>query len=104
MSVEMVTALGNIYAYTAITAGIILFGAGLGSALGWGLICSKYIEGIARQPEMKPQLMGQMLFTGGLMEAFPMIVLGLSMWFVTANPFVAAFEEAMKTAAKAAGG
>lgn len=82
--------LANVYAFTAIGVGIILAAAGLGSALGWGLICSKYIEGIARQPEMRPQLMGQMLFTGGLMEAFPMIVLGMAMWFVFANPFVGA--------------
>jgi F-type H+-transporting ATPase subunit c len=95
MSPEMIQALSTIYAYTAIGAGVILAGAGLGSALGWGLICAKYLEGIARQPEMKPQLMGQMLFTGGLMEAFPMIVLGLSMWFVTANPFIGAFKSAV---------
>ncbi|SEH08722.1 ATP synthase subunit c%2C sodium ion specific [Candidatus Venteria ishoeyi] len=101
MSPDMIAALSTIYAYTAIGAGIILAGAGLGSALGWGLICAKYLEGIARQPEMRPQLMGQMLFTGGLMEAFPMIVLGLSMWFVTANPFVGAF---LSATSKAAGG
>jgi F-type H+-transporting ATPase subunit c len=94
MTPEVMSAVSTIYAYTAVAAGIILSGAGLGSALGWGLICSKYLEGVARQPEMKPQLMGQMLFTGGLMEAFPMIVLGLSMWFVTANPFVGAFMQA----------
>lgn len=82
--------LATVYAYTAVGVGIILAAAGLGSALGWGLICSKYIEGIARQPEMRPMLMGQMLFTGGLMEAFPMIVLGMAMWFVFANPFVGA--------------
>lgn len=82
--------LATVYGLTAVGVGIILAAAGLGSALGWGLICSKYIEGIARQPEMRPQLMGQMLFTGGLMEAFPMIVLGISMWFVFANPFVGA--------------
>jgi F-type H+-transporting ATPase subunit c len=85
----------SIYASTAIGVGIILAAAGLGSALGWGLICSKYIEGIARQPEMRPQLMGQMLFTGGLMEAFPMIVLGMSMWFVFANPFAGAAKAAL---------
>ena len=101
MDAGMLAALSTIYAYTAIGAGIILAGAGLGSALGWGLICAKYLEGIARQPEMRPQLMGQMLFTGGLMEAFPMIVLGLSMWFVTANPFVGAF---LSQVAKASGG
>lgn len=88
-------AIAMIYAYTAMGVGIILAAAGLGSALGWGLICSKYIEGIARQPEMRPQLLGQMLFTGGLMEAFPMIVLGISMWFIFANPFIGAAKGAV---------
>ncbi len=87
-------ALALVYGNTAIAVGIILAAAGLGSALGWGLICSKFIEGIARQPEMRPQLMGQMLFTGGLMEAFPMIVLGMAMWFVFANPFASAVQAA----------
>jgi F-type H+-transporting ATPase subunit c len=87
MNAELIA---QIYASTAVGVGIILAAAGLGSALGWGLICSKYLEGIARQPEMRPQLMGQMLFTGGLMEAFPMIVLGMAMWFVFANPFIGA--------------
>ncbi|MEN9502815.1 MAG: synthase subunit [Pseudomonadota bacterium] len=84
-----------IYSYTAVGVGIILAAAGLGSALGWGMICSKFIEGIARQPEMRAQLTGQMLFTGGLMEAFPMIVLGISMWFIFANPFVGAAQSAI---------
>ncbi|MDQ3797580.1 MAG: F0F1 ATP synthase subunit C [Pseudomonadota bacterium] len=83
-----------IYAYTAMGVGVMLAAAGVGSALGWGLICSKFIEGIARQPEMRPQLTGQMLFTGGLMEAFPMIVLGISMWFTFANPFLGAAQAA----------
>ncbi len=87
--------LASVYGMTAIGVGIILAAAGLGSALGWGLICSKFLEGIARQPEMRPQLMGQMLFTGGLMEAFPMIVLGMAMWFVFANPFADAVKTAM---------
>jgi F-type H+-transporting ATPase subunit c len=92
MSPELIV---SIYSSTAIGVGIILAAAGVGSALGWGMICSKYIEGIARQPEMRPQLMGQMLFTGGMMEAFPMIVLGISMWFIFANPFVSAAQAAV---------
>ncbi|HHJ20145.1 MAG TPA: F0F1 ATP synthase subunit C [Gammaproteobacteria bacterium] len=87
--------LATIYSFTALGVGIILAAAGLGSALGWGLICSKFMEGIARQPEMRPQLTGQMLFTGGLMEAFPMIVLGIAMWFIFANPFVGAAKAAI---------
>ena len=85
----------EIMSSTAVAVGIILAAAGLGSALGWGLICSKFIEGIARQPEMRAQLTGQMLFTGGLMEAFPMIVLGISMWFIFANPFLGAAKVAL---------
>ena len=87
--------IAQIYSNTAIVVGIILSAAALGSALGWGLICSKFLEGITRQPEMRAQLTGQMLFTGGLMEAFPMIVLGISMWFIFANPFVGAAQSAI---------
>jgi len=92
MSPEQIALL---YAATAVGVGIILAAAGLGSALGWGLICGRYIDGIARQPELRPQLLGQMLFTGGLMEAFPFIVLGISMWFIFANPFVGAAQSAI---------
>jgi len=87
--------IASIYSATAIGVGIILAAAGFGSALGWGLICGKYIDGIARQPELRPQLLVQMLFTGGLMEAFPMIVLGISMWLILANPFVGALQAAV---------
>ena len=34
-----------IYAYTAVGVGVILAAAGLGSAIGWGLICAKTLEG-----------------------------------------------------------
>ncbi len=88
-------AIAMLYAYTALGVGIILAFAGGASALGWGLIMGKYLEGIARQPEMRPQLLGQSLFSGGLMEAFPMIVLGMSMWFIFANPFLGAAEAAL---------
>lgn len=84
-----------IYGYTATAVGIILGAAGLGSALGWGLICSRFIEGIARQPELRAQLTGQMLFVGGLMEAFPFIVLGIAMWFTFANPFLTGAQAAV---------
>ena len=87
MTPELIT---QIYGFTALGVGIILGLAGLGSALGWGLICSRYIEGIARQPELRGLLLGQTLFTGGLMESFPFIVLGISMWFIFANPFLSA--------------
>jgi F-type H+-transporting ATPase subunit c len=92
MSPELIT---TIVSYTAIAVGIILAAAGLGSALGWGLICSKFMEGIARQPEMMPTLRVQMFITAGLMESFPFIVLAMAMWFVFANPFIGAARSAL---------
>lgn len=92
----MINLIGMVYAYTAVGVGIILAAAGLGSALGWGLICSKYMEGIARQPEMLPVLRVQMFITAGLMESFPFIVLAFAMYFTFANPFVGAALAAAK--------
>ena len=68
LSPDMIT---QIYSSTSLGVSIMLAAAGLGSALGWGLICMKYIEGIARQPEMLPALRTQMFITAGLMESFP---------------------------------
>lgn len=96
---NMVNVVGMIYSYTAVGVGIILAAAGLGSALGWGLICSKYMEGIARQPEMMPTLRVQMFITAGLMESFPFIVLAFAMYFTFANPFVGAALGAIKSLA-----
>jgi F-type H+-transporting ATPase subunit c len=89
------TLVTTIYAYTSIGVGVMLAAAGLGSALGWGLICAKYMEGVARQPEMMPTLRIQMFITAGLMESFPFIVLAFAMWFVFANPFIGAAKAAM---------
>jgi F-type H+-transporting ATPase subunit c len=87
--------IASIYSATAIGVGIILAAAGLGSAIGWGLICSKTLEGIARQPEMRPALMTNMFIFAGLMESFPFIILAFAMWFLFANPFVGAMKAAL---------
>lgn len=87
--------IANIYSSTAIAVGVILAAAGMGSAIGWGLICAKTLEGIARQPEMRPALMTNMFIFAGLMESFPFIVLAFAMWFLFANPFVGALQAAL---------
>jgi len=90
--------IAQIYAYTAVGVGVIL--AGMGSAIGWGLICAKTLEGIARQPEMRPALMTNMFIFAGLMESFPFIILAFAMWFLFANPFVGALAAAVSTVAQ----
>lgn len=78
-----------IYGYTAIGVGVLLGLAAIGGAIGWSVVASKCIEGIARQPEMRPVLMIQTFIFGGLAEAIPIIAVGIAMWFAVANPFVA---------------
>jgi len=90
--------IADVYVATAIAVGIILAAAGFGSAIGWGLICAKTIEGIARQPEMRPILMTNTLIFAGLMESFPFIILAFAMWFTLANPFVSAMQTAIGAA------
>lgn len=84
-----------IYAYTAMGVGILLGLAGVGGAIGWSVIASKYLEGTARQPEMRPVLMIQTFIFGGLAEAIPIISVGIGMWLLFANPFLDAAKKAL---------
>lgn len=85
----------DIYYATILAVGIILALAALGSAIGWGLIAAKTLEGMARQPDLRPMLLTNTFLFGGLMESFPFIVLALSMWFIFANPFVSSLAAAV---------
>jgi F-type H+-transporting ATPase subunit c len=79
VDVSLISTVSSIYSYTALGVGLVLAAAGLGSALGWGLICAKFMEGITRQPEMLPVLRIQMFITAGLMESFPFIMVAFAM-------------------------
>ena len=58
-----------------------------GSCLGIGLASMKLLEGIARQPEIAPDLQTKyVLAVGGTDGAF-LIATGIGLWFATANPF-----------------
>ena len=54
------------------------FGA-LGAAVGMGLLGGKLLEGTARQPELGPMLQGKMFLLAGLIDAIPMIGVGIGM-------------------------
>ena len=57
----------------AIAAGIAMCGAAIGAGVGNGLIISKMLEGMARQPELSGQLRTNMFIGVGLVEAMPII-------------------------------
>jgi len=66
-------------------AGALMMGLGaLGAAIGNGNLGGKYMEGIARQPELIPMLRGQFFLMMGLTDAVPMIGVGLGMYMLFA--------------------
>ena len=55
------------------------FGA-LGTAIGFAILGGKLLEGSARQPELAPMLQGKMFLIAGLLDAVPMIGVGIAMY------------------------
>lgn len=66
-----------------IIAAAIMLGLGaLGAAVGMGLLGGKLIEGTARQPELAPMLQGKMFLLAGLIDAVPIIGVGIAMYLI----------------------
>ena len=59
-------------------AGGLLMGLGaIGAAIGVGVLGGKFLEGVARQPELLPMLRTQLFIVLGLVDAVPMIAVGI---------------------------
>ncbi len=66
-----------------IIAAAIMLGLGaLGAAIGMGMLGGKLIEGTARQPELAPMLQGKMFLLAGLIDAIPIIGVGIAMYLI----------------------
>ena len=80
--------LATVYGMSAIAAGLLIGLASLGTAIGFGILGGKFLEGVARQPELTSMLMMRMFLMAGLVDAFAAIsiVMGLYLFFAN-NPF-----------------
>ncbi len=66
-------------------AAALMMGMGaLGAAVGIGVLGGRFLEGAARQPELVPMLRTQFFIVIGLVDAIPMIAVGLSMYIMFA--------------------
>ncbi|MEZ8695257.1 F0F1 ATP synthase subunit C [Vibrio splendidus] len=63
-------------------AGALLIG--LGAASGIGNLAGKYLEGVARQPDLTPMLRTQFFIMMGLVDAVPMIGVGIGLYIIFA--------------------
>jgi F-type H+-transporting ATPase subunit c len=71
-----------IIAATIISFGLIVLGVAFGSAVGDGIVASKAVEAIARQPEARPNIFTFLFLGVGVLEAFPIISLGLAFYIL----------------------
>src|SRR5579862_496571 len=96
---EIVSTIGQVQGYTVVAAGLLISLAALGTGIGFGLLGGKFLEGVARQPELGPMLMMRMFIMAGLVDAFAAIsiVMGLLLFF-SSNPFLSAVLDAAKPA------
>ena len=63
----------------------LLMGLGaVGAAIGVGVLGGKYLEGVARQPELLPMLRTQLFIVLGLVDAVPMIGVGIGLYVIFA--------------------
>jgi F-type H+-transporting ATPase subunit c len=56
----------------------------VGAAVGVGVLGGKFMEGVARQPELLPMLRTQLFIVLGLVDAVPMIAVGIGLYVIFA--------------------
>lgn len=68
-----------------IVAGALMMGLGaVGASIGVGVLGGKFLEGVARQPELLPMLRTQLFIVLGLVDAVPMIAVGIGLYVIFA--------------------
>ncbi len=90
--------IAHVQGMTVIAVAMLIGFGALGTALGFALLGGKFLEGVARQPELGPMLMMRMFIMAGLVDAFAAIsiVMGLILFFAS-NPFLASALAAAKS-------
>jgi F-type H+-transporting ATPase subunit c len=81
--------LAQIQAFTGIGIGLIIGLGAAGACIGVGIMCSRFLEAAARQPELMAPLQAKVFLLLGLIDASFIIGVGLAMLFAFGNPLLA---------------
>ena len=86
---DIATLIATVQSSTAIAAALLIGLAALGTAIGFGILGGKFLEGVARQPELTTMLMGRMFLVAALVDAFAAISIAMGLYlFFAQNPFL----------------
>ena len=88
---EKLQLIAMIQSSTAIGIGLMIGLGALGACVGVGIMCSRFLEAAARQPELTDSLQAKVFLLLGLIDASFIIGVGLAMFFAFANPLLANF-------------
>ena len=84
---EKMQLIAMVQAYTGIGIGLMIGLGALGACVGVGIMCSRFLEAAARQPELTDSLQAKVFLLLGLIDASFIIGTGIALWFATASPF-----------------
>jgi F-type H+-transporting ATPase subunit c len=94
--IQTMMVLASVQGYTAIAIGLIVGLGAIGACIGVGIMCSKFLESAARQPELIPQLQGKVFLLLGLIDASFIIGVGIALLLAFANPLLGVVQAAGK--------
>ena len=78
--------LGQLNGMTVIAVGLLIALPAMGTAIGFGVLGGKYLEGVARQPELSSMLLGRMFIVAAFVDAFAAISIAIGFLVLYANP------------------
>lgn len=92
---ELATLVTNMQITTVIIAGMLITLASVATAFSFAILGSKFLESIARQPELSQVLMMRMFIVAGLVDAFAAIAVAAGLLLIFGqNPFLVAITKA----------
>ncbi len=74
----------DLHSVAFLAAGIMMGLAAIGGAIGIGILGGKFLEGAARQPDLIGTLRVNFFIVMGLVDAIPMIGVGLGLYLLFA--------------------
>ena len=95
-ALQKIAILASVQGYTAIAIGLIVGLGAIGACIGVGIMCSKFLESAARQPELIPQLQGKVFLLLGLIDASFIIAVGIALLLAFANPLLGVLQTVAK--------
>ncbi|MCZ0953735.1 MAG: F0F1 ATP synthase subunit C [Rhodospirillaceae bacterium] len=93
---EVANVIANVQGMTALAVALLIGLGAAGTAVGFGLLGGRFLEGAARQPELVPMLQIKMFIVAGLLDAVTMIGVGVALFFTFANPFLGPVQDALQ--------